>query len=169
MNIELIVLDVDGTMTDGSIIYGESGEEMKAFSVKDGLGIASWNRLGKKSAVITGRRSGIVQRRAEELKIDFIRQGVKNKKDELIEIADICKLSMSQIAVIGDDWNDYEMMRLAGVTFAPRDAADIISNIADFNLESKGGNGAVREMIDILIEAGGLSEEMRKLWSADSN
>ncbi len=169
MSIELIVMDVDGTMTDGSIIYGESGEEMKAFNVKDGLGIRSWGRLGRKSAIITGRDSAIVQRRAKELKIDYIRQGVKNKVEALFEIADISKLSMTQIAVIGDDWNDYEMMRIAGLTFAPADAVDAVKYIADYKLSSKGGSGAVREMIDILIDTEGLSEEMRKLWSASSN
>ena len=167
MSIELIVMDVDGTMTDGSIIYSDSGEELKAFNVKDGLGIASWHRLGKKSAIITGRESEVVARRAKELKIDYLKQGAKRKVDSLFEIADSCKLSMDQIAVIGDDWNDYEMMIIAGATFAPADATKPILDIAEYRLKARGGEGAVREMIDILIEAEGLSEEMHRLWSAD--
>ena len=83
MSIELIVLDVDGTMTDGSIFYGSLNQEFKAFNVKDGLGIVSWGKLGKKSAIITGRESKIVEKRAQELNIDFVRQGVDNKKDAL--------------------------------------------------------------------------------------
>ncbi len=79
MSIELIVLDVDGTMTDGKIYYSESGDEMKGFSVKDGLAIASWVRLGKRVAIITGRESSIVERRARELNITYLYQGVKDK------------------------------------------------------------------------------------------
>ena len=84
--IELIVIDVDGTLTDGKIYYGNSEEELKAFNIKDGLMIASWNRLGKKSAIITGRTSKIVERRAKELGITYVRQGIRNKKEDLKKI-----------------------------------------------------------------------------------
>ena len=169
MSIELIVMDVDGTMTDGSITYSNNGEELKSFNVKDGLGIASWGMLGKKSAIITGRSSKIVEKRAKELKVDFIRQGVKNKLDELFEIAEICQLTMNQIAIIGDDWNDYSMMKTDALTFAPSNATNSIKDIADYILKSKGGEGAVREMIDIIIQRDNLSQKMLKLWSINLN
>ena len=167
MSIKLIVMDVDGTMTDGSIIYSQSGEELKAFDVKDGLGIVSWGKLGRETAIITGRDSAIVTKRAKELRIDYIRQGVKSKVDALFDIAKLAKVSMSEVAVIGDDWNDYEMMKIASISFAPQDATEPIKQIADYILKSPGGKGAVREMIDILIEKEGLALEMQRLWSAD--
>jgi len=168
MRIKLIVLDVDGTMTDGSIYYDSEGNETKAFNVKDGLGIASWIRMGREVAIITGRKSAIVSKRAEELKIHYCRQGVKDKLKELKEIIDELGITEQNVAVIGDDWNDYEMLKYAGLSFVPSDASYSVRHISDYILDKRGGEGAVREMIDILIEEEGLEEEMRALWSAES-
>jgi len=167
MRIKLIVLDVDGTMTDGSIYYDSLGNEIKAFNVKDGLGIASWIRMGREVAIITGRKSNIVSKRAEELKINYCRQGVKDKLKELKEIVAELGITAQSVAVIGDDWNDYEMLKYAGLSFVPSDASFNVRHIADYILNKKGGEGAVREMIDILIEQEGLEEEIRALWSAE--
>ena len=98
--IELIVLDVDGTLTDGTIYYTNSGEEMKAFNIKDGLMIKSWNMLGKKSAIITGRTSDIVKKRAKELDITIIKQGVRDKKAQMDTILEELNLTYSNVAVI---------------------------------------------------------------------
>jgi len=168
MKIELIVLDVDGTMTDGSIYYDSKGNETKAFNVKDGLGIASWIRMGRKVAIITGRKSAIVSKRAEELKINYCRQGVKDKLKEIKNIVDELGINSKNVAAIGDDWNDYEMLKYAGLSFVPSNASYSVRHISDYILNKRGGDGAVREMIDILIEKEELEEEMRALWSAKS-
>jgi 3-deoxy-D-manno-octulosonate 8-phosphate phosphatase (KDO 8-P phosphatase) len=164
VSIELIVLDVDGTLTDGKIVYSQSGEEMKAFDVKDGLGIASWVRMGRSAAIITGRKSAIVERRARELGIEYCFQGVSRKLDKLREIMEDMGISAESVAVIGDDWNDYAMLACAGISFAPSDAVSVVREFVSVPLRSAGGDGAVREMIDYLIEREGLEEEMRRLW-----
>jgi len=165
MNIELIVLDVDGTMTDGRIIYDIKGMEYKSFNVKDGLGIASWIKLGRHVAIITGRESNIVQRRADELGIIHCHQGIKNKRAKLKEIVTDLGIGYAQVAAIGDDWNDYDMLNSVERAFVPLDAVKEIRDIATDKLYSRGGDGAVREMIDILIAQEGLADEMRGLWS----
>ncbi len=162
--IELIVIDVDGCLTDGSIIYTSNGDEIKAFNVKDGLAIASWIRLGKKAAIITGRNSPVVEKRAKELKISHLYQGVKDKKAKLDEIVRQEKLSYENVAVIGDDLNDYGMLKEAGISFTPSDGSTYIKNIVNVVLTKKGGEGAVREMIEYIIKKDNLEEEFLKLW-----
>ena len=162
--IELIVIDVDGTMTDGKIYYGNNGEELKAFNIKDGLMIKSWNELGKKSAVITGRISNIVDRRAKELKIEFVRQGIRNKAEELKKIVNEIGISLNEVAVIGDDMNDLSMMRLVKKTFAPVDANPYIYDFVENPLTKKGGEGAVAEMIEILLKEENLYNKFLSLW-----
>ena len=165
MSIELIVLDVDGTMTDSRISYSESGDEVKSFNVKDGLGIASWMRLGKKVAIITGRSSKIVERRARELHIEYCYQGVKDKRKVLNTLLQKLDLSHENVATIGDDLNDYTMLQDAAISFVPKDATEAVERIATVTLRKRGGDGAVREMIDYLIEKEGLTEELLRIWS----
>jgi len=162
--IELIVIDVDGTLTDGKIYYSSNGEEIKAFNIKDGLMIASWNRLGKKSAIITGRTSNMVERRAKELKITYVEQGIRDKEEKLREICERENISLSNVAVIGDDLNDFEMMRLVKRTFAPFDANPYIYDYVSDPLTKKGGEGAVAEMIEILLKEENLYNDFLKLW-----
>jgi 3-deoxy-D-manno-octulosonate 8-phosphate phosphatase (KDO 8-P phosphatase) len=167
MPIDLIVLDVDGCLTDGRIIYTENGDEIKAFDVKDGLAIAGWIGLGKEAAIITGRRSAIVSRRAEELGIRHCYQGVRDKGARLSKILDELGIGPDRVAVIGDDLNDYVMLRDAAVSFAPSDAVPAIREIADVLLRAGGGRGAVREMIEILMEREGLQREFFGSWSVE--
>lgn len=167
MSIELIVLDVDGTLTDSRITYSENGDEIKSFNVKDGLAIASWRKLGKQVAIITGRSSKIVARRAEELRIEHFYQGVHNKKEVLESLLEKLELSMENVAAIGDDLNDLMMLRAAAVSFVPRDASSYVDREADIILSRKGGDGAVREMIEYLIVKEGLEEKYLKLWDLD--
>ncbi len=162
--IKLIVLDVDGCLTNGSIHYTVNGDEIKSFNVKDGLAIASWIRMGKKAAIITGRVSSIVTRRAKELNITHLYQNVKNKKEKLLEIAKIENISLDEIAVIGDDLNDYGMLKEAGLSFTPSDGSNYIKNIVNVVLNKKGGEGAVREMIEYILKKENLEEEFLKLW-----
>ena len=164
MSIELIVLDVDGTLTDGKIIYTQSGDEVKSFCVKDGLAIASWIKLGKKVAIITGRDSKIVERRAVELGIEYFFQGVKNKQEVLEELLQHLNLTMQSVASIGDDLNDFKMLKSSKLAFVPADASSYVKEVADVILSKNGGNGAVREMIEKLIVYENLEEEYLALW-----
>jgi 3-deoxy-D-manno-octulosonate 8-phosphate phosphatase (KDO 8-P phosphatase) len=166
VGVELIVLDVDGCLSDGKIFYSESGEELKAFSVKDGLGISSWVKLGKKVAIITGRKSKIVEKRAKELGIEFCRQGIKDKKGELQKIIDELGIGFESVAGVGDDFNDYQMLQSVGLSFTPADGVESIKEIVDITLTKKGGDGAVREMIDIIVKREGLFESFKELWLA---
>jgi len=123
MSIELIVLDVDGTLTDGRITYTQNGDEVKSFSVKDGLAIASWIKLGKEVAIITGRSSKIVERRVKELGIKYFFQGIHNKKEVLEELLSKLNISMDSVATAGDDLNDYSMLKSSKYAYVPSDAS----------------------------------------------
>jgi len=164
VSIELIVLDVDGTMTDSRITYSETGDEIKSFNVKDGLAIASWRKLGKQVAIITGRSSAIVARRAQELRIEHFYQGVDNKREVLEKLLEKLEISMENVAAIGDDLNDLSMLKAAGISFVPRDASSYVDRIADVVLTKKGGDGAVREMIEYLIKKEGMEAKYLALW-----
>ncbi len=163
--IELLVLDVDGCLSDGKIIYTDKGEEIKCFNVKDGLGIASWVRLGKKVAIITGRNSPIVAQRARDLRVHYLYQGVKNKLKVLDEILEQEGLSYKNVAAIGDDLNDLKMLKKLTHSFTPSDGNDLIKKEVAHVLSSKGGDGAVREMIEMLFEKEDLMQEFVELWS----
>lgn len=162
--IELIVIDVDGTLTDGKIYYSNSGDEIKAFNIKDGLMIKSWNMLGRKSAVITGRTSKIVEKRAKELDITYIKQGIRNKKETLDKIIEELGITYSEVAVIGDDMNDMSMLRLVKKSFAPFDANAYIYDFVNFPLKKNGGEGAVAEMIETLLKEENMYERFLELW-----
>jgi len=164
MSIELIVLDVDGTMTNSYITYSENGDEIKSFNVKDGLAIASWRKLGKQVAIITGRSSKIVERRAKELKIEHFYQGVENKREVLEVLLKKLGISMDNVATIGDDLNDLSMLKASAISFVPQDASAYVDKVADVVLSKKGGDGAVREMIEYLIKKEKLEDEFLALW-----
>jgi len=163
--IELIVLDVDGTLTDGKIYYTNSAEEIKAFNIKDGLMIKSWNNLGKKSAIITGRTSNIVEKRAKELDITIVRQGIKDKKAELDKILKELKLTYNNVAFIGDDMNDYTLLKRVKYSFCPFDANGIIQDLVKYRLHKNGGEGCVAEMIEILLKKEKLEDKFLELWT----
>ena len=164
MSIELIVLDVDGTMTDSRITYSQNGDEIKSFNVKDGLAIVSWRKLGKQVAIITGRSSKIVERRAKELHIEHFYQGIDNKKEVLEALLKKLDLTMDNVAAIGDDLNDLNMLKAAKISFVPRDSSAYVDTVATVILNKKGGDGAVREMIEQLIIKEGLEEKYLALW-----
>ena len=162
--IELIVLDVDGTLTDGKIIYSSSGEESKNFDVKDGLAIASWTKkYNKKVAIITGRNSCLVQKRAQELGVTHIYQGVDNKDEILENILKEENISWDEVAGIGDDLNDYKMLQKVGLSFAVCDAVDDIKSSVDVVTKSNGGCGAVREMVEYILKKDN-QKELKELW-----
>jgi len=162
--IKLIVLDVDGTLTDGKIYYNDSGEEFKSFCVKDGLALATWNKYFKlKSAIITGRESIIVQKRAKELGITYLYQKVKNKLDKIKEICKIENINLNEIAAIGDDLNDLGMLKSVGLSFAPNNAVKTIKQTVNIVCKNSGGDGAVREMIEYILEYNNM-DGLEKRW-----
>ena len=162
--IKLLILDVDGCLTDGKLIYSTDGTESKNFNVKDGLGISSWIKMGNQVAIITGRDSLVVKRRANELGIQNLFQGIKNKDKVLKEIIDSLGLKKYEVAAIGDDLNDYNMLNLVGRSFTPKDGAKEIAEIVNTVLSKNGGDGAVREMINILIEENDQKDEFMNIW-----
>jgi len=164
MSLKLVVFDVDGCMTSGAISYDSSGNEIKTFNVKDGLGIVTLHKMGIKTAIITGRDSAIVANRAKELGITYLYQGVKKKLQKLDEIIQKEGLRYSEVAYIGDDINDVPILRVVGYSFAPKDALFYAKDVAKRVLNRCGGDGAIREMIEILLKECDLQERFKEHW-----
>ncbi|MEN8303407.1 MAG: HAD-IIIA family hydrolase [Campylobacterota bacterium] len=162
--IKLIVLDVDGCLTDGKIIYSSDGVESKNFNVKDGLAIATWIRMGNQVAIITGRQSDIVKRRADELGIQHLFQGIKDKDRVLKELVESLGLKFYEVAAIGDDLNDYNMLSQVGRSFTPGNGVKEIRELVKTVLTYSGGSGAVREMIDIIVDDNDQRDEFLSFW-----
>jgi len=143
-------MDVDGTLTDGTIYISPNGEAMKAFNVKDGYGIVQAIKKGIIPVIITGRKSQIVEERARELKITELYQGIEEKLTKLKEVAEHYKVTPEEIAYIGDDLNDLECIEYCGVTGCPADSVEEIVQKVHYVCKHKGGEGAVREFIQWL-------------------
>ena len=150
--IKLLLLDVDGVMTDGRIIYDNDGGETKAFDVKDGHGLKLLQRAGIQIGIITGRQSAIVARRAAELGIELVYQGVKDKRVPFNEILEKLALTPEEVAYVGDDVVDLPVMRQVGFAATVADAMDDVKPFADLVTKRSGGRGAVREICDFLLK-----------------
>ncbi len=150
--IKLILLDVDGTLTDGGIYRDNNGEEFKKFNVKDGYIIINARKLGIDFGIITGRKSELVRIRAEELKIKYLYQGISEKVPILEELMESHNLKKEEIAYMGDDLNDLGIMKKVGLKGVPQDAVSEVKNIADFVSSKKGGEGAVREFVEFILK-----------------
>ena len=151
--IEFLLSDVDGVLTDGSLIFNNEGIETKAFHVRDGLGIKLWQKAGFRFGILTSRTSHIVQVRAAELGIDIVRQGFQYKLPIAKEIAQSLHLGLHQIAYIGDDLSDLAVIKAVGLGVAVADAAEDVRKEANFVTTSGGGRGAVRELIEVILKA----------------
>ena len=151
--IKVLIMDVDGTLTDAKTYYSKNGEELKSFNIRDGMGIVLWHKNGLKSAILTSESSEIVTKRGEKLNISKILLGSKQKKEDTLSLAEYFNCNLDEIAYIGDDVNDYHSMQICGLSACPSDSIQSIKNIADLILENKGGNGAVRELIDCILVA----------------
>lgn len=152
MSIKMIVMDVDGTLTDGKIYVSAEGEVMKTFDVRDGYAIAHiLPVVGIIPVIITGKSSEIVAQRAKTLKIAEVHQGILNKLPKLKEIAEKYGIKPEEIAYIGDDVNDIECMEYCGMTACPHDALPAVKPHVKYICESDGGHGAVREFIDRIV------------------
>lgn len=153
--VQLLLLDVDGVLTDGSLIYTSSGEETKCFNTQDGLGIKLLQESGVAVGVITARNSTIVARRAQELNLAYVYQGKFDKLKSYEEILKQAGLRPMHTAYMGDDWIDLPLLNRVGFAAAPVNARDEISLRADYVTQRKGGQGAVREVCDLILEAQG--------------
>lgn len=150
--IKLLIMDCDGVLTDGRLYFSENGEELKVFNVKDGQGIVSWHEAGFKSAIISGRESKIVNRRATELGISYIRQNSHDKTKCFSEILKEENISADDIAYIGDDVGDIDLLKIVGFPVAVGDAVEKLFPFVLYRTNAKGGYGAVRELIDLLLD-----------------
>ena len=151
--VRLLVLDVDGVLTDGGLFYGPSGEELKRFDVQDGLAMVAARRAGLAIAVISGRASAAVSRRLSELGVEEVHQGVEDKGAALDALATRLGIRRAEIAAMGDDLGDLAMLREAGVILAPRNAAPEVRALAHWVAPRGGGEGAVRDAIELLLRA----------------
>jgi 3-deoxy-D-manno-octulosonate 8-phosphate phosphatase (KDO 8-P phosphatase) len=151
--IRLLVLDVDGVLTDGRLWFGASGEELKVFHVRDGAGLVALQRAGVSVAIVSGRSSHAVERRAAELGIRLVRQGASDKAHEVEMLAAKLGAAREEIACVGDDTPDLPVMRRAALAIAVADAHAEVIEAADWVTTRKGGRGAVREVCDLLLRA----------------
>ena len=167
--IRYLILDVDGTMTDGGVYLDSQGNELKKFSIKDGAGILLARQGGIQVMILTGRESLCVTQRAQELHIPYVFQNVKKKKEFLREFFRERQVSREEAAYIGDDLNDLGAMGLAGITACPRDAAEEVKKSCTLILESRGGEGAVREFAELLLEKQGILGQCKEaLWGQEA-
>ncbi len=162
--IKLLLMDVDGVLTDGRIIYDNLGNELKAFDVKDGHGLKMLQRAGIQLGIITGRSSQVVEKRAAELDIEILYQGVKVKLEPYLEILAATGLADEQIAYIGDDVVDLPLLRRVGFSVTVADAVEDVKPLVDYVTSRPGGRGAVREVCDMLLRAGGHWESLTERY-----
>jgi 3-deoxy-D-manno-octulosonate 8-phosphate phosphatase (KDO 8-P phosphatase) len=152
-DIRLLVLDVDGVLTDGRLYFSPRGEDTKCFHVRDGAGIVQVLKAGIQVAVISGRQSRAVDRRMSELGVTWVRQGIQDKLAALRELLDILGLGPQAVASIGDDVADLPIFEVARLAVAVADAHQSVKSQAHFITQTPGGQGAVREVCDLILEA----------------
>lgn len=153
--VRLLALDVDGTLTDGAVTFTDDGRELKTFHIHDGLGIVMASLVGLQIAWITGRTSPIVERRARELGVLHLLQGVRDKSRVLTELAARLGVAPDAVAYMGDDWNDLPAFEVAGVRIAPANADAELLEAAHYVTKRNGGQGAVRDAITAILQARG--------------
>jgi 3-deoxy-D-manno-octulosonate 8-phosphate phosphatase (KDO 8-P phosphatase) len=158
--IELLVADVDGVLTDGVIALDDSGVETKHFSVRDGMAYAIWHRAGKQAAILSGRRSKAVERRAAELKIAHVLQGHEQKAAPFRTLIEGLGLSPSQVCFMGDDLADLPVLRAVGLAACPSDATAEVLDAAHLITRAPGGRGAVREVVEVILKSQGRWTEL---------
>ena len=151
--IKLFITDVDGVLTDGRIVLGNDGEELKFFHVHDGLGIKLAQKAGIKTAIITGRESKLVARRAGELEISEVHQNIKDKLAVFDDLLAKYGISEENVAYIGDDLNDLPILKRVGLPLTVANGVQKVKDTADYVTEKAGGQGAVREVIELILAA----------------
>lgn len=160
--IKALFFDVDGVLTDGGIIYDDTGRETKHFNVKDGYIISHLKKAGILVGIITGRDSKVVSNRAAELKLDFCHQGIVDKYAVFEKLIEFYKLKKKQVAYVGDDINDLQTLSACGLSASPADAIHYVKSRVDLITTVKGGQGAVREVADLILASQGVLEKIMK-------
>jgi 3-deoxy-D-manno-octulosonate 8-phosphate phosphatase (KDO 8-P phosphatase) len=162
--IKLFLMDCDGVLTDARIWVLENGEDQKSFHTRDGLGLELFHRAGLKSGVISGRVSSALTRRAEKLGMTYVRQGCENKQQAFAEILADAGVTNAEVAFAGDDLNDAPLMLQSGLALAVADAAAETLAHAHYVTEARGGHGAVREMIELILKSQGRWDDLVKTY-----
>ena len=158
--VELLLLDVDGVLTDGSVVYADDGTELKRFHVRDGSGLKLWHAAGKRSAIVSGRKSVAVARRAAELGIDPVLQGREEKTAAFEEVLARYGFAPEQVCAVGDDLPDLPVLRRCGLAVAVSDACPEVRDAAHIVTTASGGRGAVREAVEWVLKAQGRWAEL---------
>lgn len=158
--IEMLILDVDGVLTDGRIVYSDRGDEIKAFHVRDGSGLKFWQQLGRRAGIITGRSSPIVERRARELGVTAVVQGAEDKRTAYDHMLREHGLERRQVCYVGDDLPDVPLLRRSGLPIAVADACSEAKAVAHYVTQASGGRGAVREAIELVLRMQGRWHEV---------
>src|SRR6266850_5318367 len=153
--IKLLLMDCDGVLTDGRLWLTDNGDEQKSFNTKDGLGLHLWHRAGLKSGIISGRKSIGVERRAQELGIEFLRQGNEQKITAFEEVLQLAGVNEDEVAFIGDDLSDIPLMKRSELSVAVADAVEEARALAHYVTSAEGGRGAVREVVEIILKSQG--------------
>jgi 3-deoxy-D-manno-octulosonate 8-phosphate phosphatase (KDO 8-P phosphatase) len=170
--VRILIMDVDGTLTDGRLFVLPDGEEVKSYNVKDGLGILLAHLAGLKTAIITGKTSKALEKRAEKLRIDELHQGILDKKRTFDEILARHRLNAAEAAYIGDDLGDLEVIRSAGLAAAVADAHPEVKKSSHYICREAGGDGAVREFIEFILTVQGrwgqVEEKVKELFGQRS-
>ena len=152
-SLEALVLDVDGVLTPGGIFYLDSGDQFKRFDVKDGLGLVAMRSLGVRLALITGRHSELLERRAADLGVEDLYQGHNHKVSALRDFVSKRGLDLDRVGFVGDDVIDIPAMEICGFSACPSDAASAVRRSADWTMRMRGGYGALREIAEMIIAA----------------
>jgi 3-deoxy-D-manno-octulosonate 8-phosphate phosphatase (KDO 8-P phosphatase) len=167
-NIELLLLDVDGVLTDGRVTYTETGDEIKRFHVRDGSGLKIWHSLGLKTAIISGRTSATVERRAKELGIGPVLQGQSDKLVALQSLFTRLNLTPNRVCAIGDDLPDLPILVRCGLSVAVADACPEVRAVANYTTSVPGGAGAVREAIEWILKLRNQWDDVVKGYRAET-
>ena len=158
--VKLLLLDVDGVLTDGSITYSDGGEELKTFNARDGFGLNLLRQTGVEVGIITARQSQALERRCQDLGISHLHQGKRNKVAVFREITNDLGLQGNEVAYVGDDWLDLPLLTQVGLAVTVADAVPEMKDFVDFVTRRNGGHGAVREVCDLIIDGKGMYQQL---------
>jgi len=164
--VKLLILDVDGVLTKGEIIYDDTGRELKIFNVKDGLGIYLLSRVGIKTVLLSARDGSVIRKRAKDMSVAEVIGGVLPKENNLERIKNSYKVKESEICFVGDDLIDLELMKRVGVGVAVQDAPAPVQKAARYVTSNRGGEGAVREVVDLILDAQDLLKKVEQILKA---
>lgn len=153
---KLILTDIDGVWTDGGMYYDQTGNEWKKFNTSDSAGVLFAHRLGIPVGIITGETTEIVKRRAEKLKIDLVFQGVRDKHSAAQDLCKKLGITLKNVAYIGDDINDMELLQTAGISGVPANAPEYVKALGTIKLKKNGGDGVFREFVETIVMSCGL-------------